>query len=76
MDVINVSSYAEIYNMNDHTIQKITSTETYNLTISTTYPVSQHKEISTDYYNLAISTTFPVSQHKETITNSHNYILY
>ena len=76
MEIINVYSYVEIHNMENYTIQKISSTDSYNPRISTVFPVSQHEESITEYYNLAISTIYPVSQHKETFTNSYNYLFY
>ena len=76
MEITNVSSYVEIYNMDNYTIQKISSIDSYNPRISTVFPVSQHIESITEYYNPAISTMYPVTQHKETFTNSYNYLLY
>ena len=51
MEIINVSSYIEKYNMDNYTVQKISSFDSYNPAISTVCPVSQHGETFTNSHN-------------------------
>ena len=55
MEIINVSSYVETYNMDNCIVQRVTNVEMYNM---------GNCIIQSTISNPVISTVFPVSQHR------------
>ena len=61
MEIINVSSYLEMYYIENGVVQRVTNIEIYNMGNC----IIQSTTINTGIYNPGISTMFPVSQHRE-----------
>ena len=61
MEILNVSSYVETYNIENGILQRVTYMEIYKMGNCIIQSITSNTEI----YNLGISTMFPVSQHRE-----------
>ena len=61
MEILNVSSYMEMYYVENGIVQRVTIIEIYNMGNCNIQSTTSNTEI----YHLGISTVYPVSQHRE-----------